>query len=278
MIATTRAAGSRGRFARHRLAAFAGSALLILVALSAAACQGAPTCPGDEASATCTHVLFLGNSYTYVNDLPNTFDQLAWSGGHRVQVGMVANGGETLDQHASAPETQDMIASQHWDYVVLQEQSEAPAVAGSRDYSFFPAARNLVARVRTAGAAPIFFMTWGHRDGLPSSGLPDFEAMQYALADGYLEIAHELGVPVAPVGSVWDSVRHDHPDIALWQDDGSHPTAAGTYLAACVFYAAFFRQSPEGLGYHGGIADDQARALQTEADDHVVKLASQWGL
>jgi hypothetical protein len=73
-------------------------------------------------------------------------------------------------------------------------------------------------------------------------------------------------------------VRQDHPDIDLWQTDGSHPTQAGTYLAACVFYASVFRQSPAGLSFHGGVSDEQARSLQDEAGSRVLDMKSEWGL
>jgi len=162
--------------------------------------------------------------------------------------------------------------------VVLQEQSEIPSVAGTRSATMYPAARTLVDRIEAGGAAPLFFMTWAHRDGLPASGMPGYESMQLAIEDGYQGIARELGVPVAPVGYVWFVVRQAHPEIALWQDDGSHPTAAGTYLAACVFYAAIFRQSPEGLTFESGLDEAPARVLQAEAGQSVLDLQTQWGL
>ena len=84
-------------------------------------------------------------------------------------------------------------------------------------------------------------------------------------------------MPVAPVGSTWYMVRHDHPEINLWQGDGSHPSRAGTYLAACVLYASIFQRSPEGLSFHGGLSDEQARVLQEEASENVL-LQTQWGL
>jgi hypothetical protein len=142
----------------------------------------------------------------------------------------------------------------------------------------YPAARTLAGRIQAGGATALFFMTWAHRDGLPGSGMPGYESMQLAIDDGYQEIARELGVPVAPVGYVWSVVRRQHPEIGLWQDDGSHPSTAGTYLAACVFYATIFRQSPEGLTFEGGLSDAQARVLQTEAGHDVLELRAQWGL
>ena len=249
-----------------------------LVLLLAVGCSGVsgPTCGTGAGAGNCTRILFLGNSYTYVNDLPSTFAKLAQSGGHPVQVDVIANGGETLAQHAASSDDLNKIASQRWSYVVLQEQSDTPATDGGRAY-MYPAARALAADVEAAEAMPLFFMTWAHKDGAPSAG-QDYEAMQEQIDGAYLNISKELGVPVAPVGYTWAMVRHDHPDIGLWQDDGSHPTAAGTYLAACVFYASVFRRSPAKLSFHGGVSDEQAGLLQDEAGSWVLDMKSEWGL
>jgi len=239
-------------------------------------CSGSagPTC----GTGSCIRVLFLGNSFTYVNDLPSTFARLAESAGRPVQAAMVANGGETLAQHAASSDSLDKIASQGWTYVVLQDQSETPATATGRDDYTYPAASELASRAEAAGAVPLLFMTWAHKDGLPASGLPTYEAMQQRIDAAYRLISEELDVPVAPVGFTWYMVRQDHPDIDLWQDDGSHPSRAGTYLAACVFYASIFQESPEGLSFHGGISEKQAHDLQAEANDNVLKQQTQWRL
>jgi hypothetical protein len=86
--------------------------------------------------------------------------------------------------------------------------------------------------------------------------------MQAAIDEGYLGIASELSVPIAPVGDAWQAAVSGRLNLGLWQQDGVHPTTAGTYLAACVFYAAIFRQSPVGLSYHDGLSDADAAALQ----------------
>jgi hypothetical protein len=238
-------------------------------------------CGGSSAlacgSGECARVLFLGNSYTYVNDLPSTFAQLAGSGGHPTEVASVANGGEMLAQHAASSDSLDRIAAEHWSYVVLQEQSETPATWAGR-VSMYPAIRALDGDIESGGAIPMLFVTWAHRDGLPGTDLASYDAMQQQIDNAYMAIAQEQRVPVAPVGYAWSAVLHDHPEMALWADDGSHPNQAGTYLAACVFYASIFRQSPSGLRYHGGVGDDQARVLQDEASRQVLDHASQWGL
>jgi hypothetical protein len=262
----------------HAAPRLAAGLLVFAGLLLVGGCGGVsgPTCSPAPGAAACTRVLFLGNSYTYVNDLPSTFANLARSGGQPVQVDMVANGGETLAEHATAVDDQVKITAHWWSYVVLQEQSQTPAFPGGRDL-MYPAARTLAGRIEAAGAVPMFFMTWAHRDGLPEAGL-DYESMQVEIDNAYYGIAKELSVPVAPVGFTWFIVRHDHPGIALWGDDGSHPDGAGTYLAACVFYASIFRKSPVGISWHGGVSDDQARILQDEAGRHVLELQSEWGL
>ena len=98
-------------------------------------------------------VLFIGNSYTSVNDLPDTFADLAWAGGHRVQTEALDEGGWTLQQHVAAPETAATLASEHWDVVVLQEQSEIPSLAVDRTQMMYPAATKLVAEIRGPGRA-----------------------------------------------------------------------------------------------------------------------------
>jgi hypothetical protein len=142
----------------------------------------------------------------------------------------------------------------------------------------YPAARTLVAMVRHAGARPMFFITRAHRDGWPEDGLADYSSMQGAIDDGYLAIAGEQHAAAAPVGYAWQTLFGQEASPGLWQDDGSHPTEKGTYLAACVFYAAIFQESPKGLTYHSDLSDDEASTLQQIAAATVLGGPVTWGL
>jgi len=271
--------GSIGtRHRRHRLfialaVVAAAMAILLVLGLSASAGCGLPT-----DSAPCTRVLFIGNSYTSVNDLPSVFADLARSGGHRVDAGRATADGARLADHASSSSTAAAMTSAKWNVVVLQEQSQIPAVEQFRQAEMYPAARALVASVRQAGAQPMFFLTWAHRDGWPENGLVDYRSMQSAIDDAYLAIAGEQHAAIAPVGYAWQAVLAHEASPGLWQDDGSHPTAKGTYLAACVFYAAIFRESPAGLTYRGNLSDVEASKLQEVAAATVLSDpgARQW--
>jgi hypothetical protein len=223
-------------------------------------------------------VLFVGNSFTYKNDLPAMFDALARAGGHAVEVDQAAPPGWLLAQHAASHTTLSKIARLSWDYVILQEASFTPCDARDRDTLMYPAARLLDARIRAVGATPVFFTTWGWRGGRPARGLADFDAMQACLTSAYMTIAKELDDPVAPVGIAWQTALKQDPTLELFQSDDYHPTVTGSYLAACVFYAMIYRQRPEGLPYTAGLDTETARLLQRVATDTVLTDLGRWNI
>jgi hypothetical protein len=252
------------------------AALALFLVPGALACAPASGCGG--ATDGCLRILFVGNSYTQVNDLPGTFAALARAGGHRVEVAMAAEGGQTLEGHLTSSNTQRELSAGRWDVVVLQEQSVIPAVASSRDGSMAPAAKSLVDEVRGIGARAVLFSTWAHRNGAPEYGVDSEAAMQQAIDASYLTIGRQLGAGVIPVGEAWSAALALDPPVTLWQDDGSHPTAQGTFLAAAVFYAALFGDDPvAAAGGPGAPSMDASRALAGVARD-VVANRGQWGL
>jgi hypothetical protein len=184
----------------------------------------------------------------------------------------------TLADHANSSETLEKISASKWDFVALQEQSQIPAVDQSRDSQMYPAARFLVNQIIEAGGVPILFLTWAYRDGWPENGFPDSKSMQFQIDRGYLKIAHELSTAVAPVGYAWLLAAGQNPRLTLWQEDGSHPTLQGTYLAACVFYAAIFLQSPVGLSYRADLPKETALFLQQIAGNTVLNNPADWNL
>jgi len=230
------------RFPPTLVVAFMALALVVCV-VGVAAVRAVPACTfaGDR----CLRVLFIGNSYTYVNDLPGTFARLAASGGHPVETGMVAPGGAFLADQAASPEVASALAGTRWGAVVLQEQSELPA-SPQADTQMIPAVVKLVEAVRADGAIPYLLETWAHRDGWPEQGL-DYARMQAAIDGAYARAADRSGSFVVPVGEAWKRARAQAPGIVLWQDDGSHPAQAGTYLAACILYSTMTHASPVGL-------------------------------
>ena len=240
----------------------------VLTTLFLTGCAG--TRP-ESKSAGVLRVLFIGNSYTFYNDLPGMFAELMRAGGYETVVESSAVGGWTLADHAASEQTLGMLESQNWDYVILQEQSVIPCVPDMREQHMYPAVRALDEKIQQAGANTILFMTWGRRDGLAAEGYPDFKAMQVQLYTGYMEIGEEVGAMVAPVGLAWQNGRTADPELELWDRDGSHPSEEGSYLAACVLYAIVCQKSPEMLGYGAGLPEGTAQFLQGVAAETVLE-------
>ena len=214
------------------------------------------------------HVLFIGNSYTQNNRLPDVVAQLAKAAGHALSTRLHATGGNTLARHANNPNTLELINSQHWDAVVLQEQSIIPAVESERPV-MYQAIRYLDWHIKQAGSTTLLLQTWGRQHGLADFGFSDYATMQAHLDIGYREIASEVGATLIPVGRVWQQVVNRYPNIALWGADGGHPAKAGTYLAACVCFVHLYGESPEGLVDTFGLGIDTARRLQAVASESV---------
>ena len=232
---------------------------LALVDLTLPDVAGCP--PAPDGTAGPLHALFIGNSYTYVNDLPGTFSHLATAGGRQVSVDSLANGGWTLYEFSTDAATASKLAQGGWDVLVLQEQSQVPTIPSAFEYGTIPGAKALVAMARAASPCvrTVLFETWGRQDGGQQCGgsdcsaaFADFDAMQDSLSASYQTLAGVIGAAVAPVGEAWRIVRHEHPEIGLFGGDGSHPSMEGTYLAACVFYGRILAASPIGLPADGG--------------------------
>ncbi|MEH2069836.1 MAG: SGNH/GDSL hydrolase family protein [Nostoc sp.] len=182
-------------------------------------------------------VLFIGNSYTYFNDLPWLTQQLAESAKETktLKNEMVVVGGATLKSHWKRGEALKLIKAKRWDYVVLQEQSILPITDPQEMYEY---ANLFDAEIKQVNSRTVFYLTWA-KQNQPET--------QEILTNSYMSIAKKLNAKVAPVGIVWQKVREANPKLNLYSSDGSHPSPIGSYVAACVFYATFYENSPVGL-------------------------------
>jgi hypothetical protein len=237
-------------------------AIALLVFLSAcssvsSAKEWCPVVSAQDGNDTKLRVLFIGNSYVYVNNLDVVLRNMASSrqSGAKLYTERIAEGGATLQEHCSNPRTAARITDGKWDFVVLQEQSVMPVADPNTFYRY---ATKLDAVIRKSGAKTAFFMTWARR-GRPQ--MTDY------LDDSYTHIGRDLGAIVAPVGLAWAMSLNTDASVSLYMEDGSHPNERGTYLTACVLYATLTGRSPVGLS-NGGLASitaAQATYLQNIA-------------
>jgi hypothetical protein len=114
------------------------------------------------------NVLFLGNSYTGVNNLPLLTYNLALSLGDTINYDSNTPGGYTYQGHSTNATSLAKIAQGNWDFVVLQEQSQMPSFPPSQVATeVYPYAQILVDSIKLANACaePLFYMTWGRKNG-----------------------------------------------------------------------------------------------------------------
>ncbi len=216
-------------------------------------------------------VLFIGNSYTYVNNLPELVRGMAAGMARPVamETEQVTAGGATLRQLWDAGPALAAIRKGRWDYVILQEQSSfgptlvnGQTVVGDPAKRFWPAARLFEGAIRKAGAKTVLLDTWG-----PPGKAESFQA----LAHGYFAIGRELGATVIPAGLAWQRALAERGDLHLYMEDGSHPAPAGSYLAALATVATLLGRVPESpprtiRGHETGVDGKPKPSLGTLAE------------
>jgi hypothetical protein len=196
-------------------------------------------------------ILFVGNSFTYYNNsLHNHYEALVESANGSLHARIMTISSGHLPEHVAG--LPSLAASDDWDVIVLQGYSKGPISDGTAQ-PFRDAAKQLVQVIRDNDARPAFFMTWAYSDE------PEMTAL---LDDAYTSIGKQLGAQVVPVGLAFERAIQLRPGLKLRIADRKHPTIAGTYLAACTFYAALHRKNPEGLSYTAGLDPDDAAFLQ----------------
>lgn len=228
-------------------------------------------------------VLFVGNSYTEVNNLPQMVQRIAGSAGCQMEYQAVTPGGCNFAQHCNGQAMQ-LICQGGWDVVVLQEQSQLPSFPqGQVENEVFPYAKRLVDSIYSNNpcAEPMFYMTWGRRDGDQQNApffpvLGTYEGMDSMLCLRYMQMAEDNDAAVCPVGRVWRRLRQQHPDIELYASDGSHPSLTGTYAAACTFYSLIFGGDAREVTFDAGLDAQVAQVVRETVHEVVDADGAEW--
>jgi hypothetical protein len=164
--------------------------------------------------------------------------------------------------HLNKGEAAQALRDARYDYAVLQEQSTLPIKNAER---MKENVREFDALIRAAGARTVLYMTWARQDTPP--------AAQQAIADAYTGVGKELGAIVVPVGLAWRAFLAKHKEPVLHDADKSHPTLAGSYLAACTFHATLFGGEPIGEAREAEKLDPAHRAALRRTALDVAKSA-----
>lgn len=229
-------------------------------------------------------VLFIGNSYTAVNNLPVMVNEMATSTGKILEYDSNTPGGFRFINHATNATTLAKITSNNWDYVVLQAQSQEAALSQIQMQSeVFPYATTLsdLIRQNNSCSQPLFYMTWGRQYGdlgncpyLP--WVCTYEGMDDVIRDSYEFMADENNAELAPVGAVWRYLRANNSNINLYSNDESHPSIEGSYAAACALYTMIYKTDPTLISWNSTLTTSIAASIKQAAKTIVFDQMSLW--
>lgn len=185
-------------------------------------------------------VLFIGNSHTEANNVPQLVADLARSAeqARPLEFTAITPGGFTLQSHWEAGKALRLIREQKWDYVVLQEQSSR-VVLEKPYYHYY--ARLFDQEIRKTGAKTVLFMGWARRDEVTKN----YKSSDWI--NSTMELAGLTGAVVSPIGYAWALAEYRQRGLVLYNPDGNHANLDGSYLAACVLYATLYNQKPFAL-------------------------------
>jgi hypothetical protein len=205
------------------------------------------------------HVLFIGNSLTTVNNVPDLVARLAAAARQPFQHRTVAFDGYSLEDHWHRGDARRVIAEGGWSIVVLQQGPSAlpQSRVNLRDY-----VRRFDGDARRIGARTALYMVWPTADRRG-----DFADVKQS----YSTAAHDVDGVFIPGGEAWLEAWRRDQRLELYGSDGFHPTPAGSYLVALVMFDILFTRSPIGLPSLVAPAR-HAELLQRAAADVVARL------
>ena len=219
-------------------------------------------------------VLFIGNSYTGVNKLPEVFLEVVKNSGRPAPVVKSSTpGGRTLKQHLTIAGSMKLVDEGGWDVVVLQGQSQEPAIAEKGETvrkEFLESAAELCRRVRAKSPKVkiYFYETWArHADYWkaakkgPDVGVNPKE-MQTRLRKWYGVVAKDNGATFVPCGDAWELNYASTEPVRLHTSDHSHPEFVGTYLNALIFFGKVYDVKAPAPKWSGKLDEATAKLMQ----------------
>lgn len=183
--------------------------------------------PNDAAEGT-VRILFVGNSLTYFNDLPELVEVAARAQGQTVVTEMLAYPNYAILDYWDDGEVQGLIANGNFDFVVIQQGPSSQAFGREVLFSYGKKYSDLC---NAHNAKLAFFMVWPSRT-------------YYHTFDGVItnhrEAAIATGSILCPVGEVWKNHFDTTGDFSYYGSDGFHPSLKGSQVAAEVIANTLF--------------------------------------
>jgi hypothetical protein len=210
------------------------------------------TVSGTEPGRNTIKVLFIGNSYTFFNNLPQIVSIMTEDGNTKLVTRKSVAGGASLSDHwqgGKGLKTLALIRDGNFDIVVLQESSMGPVTEPDTMMKYTKLFCDLI---RKNKAKPYLFVTWARKDSPQNQEIIDSVYAATALASG---------AELAAVGRAWANAMQQKPGMDLYDTDKSHPNDLGTFLSACVLVETILHQLPYKLPLYYYTTDEDRESL-----------------
>lgn len=179
-------------------------------------------------------VVFLGNSLTYVNNVPGIVQAMADADGRSMAHVTVVQANYSLEDHWNVG-VPAILRELEADVVVMQQ---GPSSLPGNQEHLRHWAGEFAAVVRDAGGEPALYMVWPSSSR--SGAFPD-------VWDSYLGAAEAVGGRFVPAGQTWVEAWAIDPDIELYGPDGFHQGPIGAVAAAQTLYAVLFDRPADSI-------------------------------
>lgn len=230
-------------------------------------------------AADTTKVLFIGNSITYFNAMPETFEAIANERGNPTKVTVYAPGGTGFVHHVEDPEVYAHFAMEAWDYIVLQ-----PGSNESPGYSF-PIEETLdrahimldsIEAVNSCARVLFYEISYGVW-GASEEDLETYNETMGLIRANLTLMADSTSHYFAPAGESMRAAWNADQSTLLWGGTGDiHPNTLGSYLIACTFYATIFQKPTLGSSHYATLTEEEAVKYQEIADTTVLNAMESW--
>jgi lysophospholipase L1-like esterase len=169
----------------------------------------------------------FGNSFTFANDMPLMLAEMTGA-----EVVQHTRGGARLAEHLNpstklGAKTLAALEDESWDYVILQEMSNAPVTSKK---AFLRSVTQLCELIHHNGATPLLYATWAYKRNSEKMSMSlSYDEMAAQMYEAYHEAAARNNALVADVGQRFYELSETQE---LYAEDGCHPNELGSRLAA----------------------------------------------
>lgn len=175
-------------------------------------------------------VLYVGNSLTYTNDLPQLVQEIGTVERVKINYKSLLFPNYSLEDHWKEGKVQQEIESGNYDFIVAQQ---GPSALPESQVLLLEYTQKLADLCRKNKAKLALYMVW---PSLTRSFDFDNVILSYAQA------ARKTESLLCPAGVAWQYAWQADPKIALYGNDGFHPSIKGSAVAAMVVYASLFQK------------------------------------